>query len=308
MILFFVFIGLLLFALPAIQHISAAALTGYTLAALYLYQPLDFLTGYLPIVSRTEVALRKVETLGLSLTEAEPWEADSPVNALAARPVVECVGVTHSYVREGEDGRFVLGPIDLKLAPGELVFVVGGNGSGKTTLAKLLTGLYTPESGEIRVNGAPVTDALREGYRQHFSAVFSDFYVFDTLLGLASPELAPRVHAYLERLQLDSKVKVERGALSTVDLSQGQRKRLALLTAYLEARPICVFDEWAADQDPTFKDIFYRELLPELRERGKTVVVITHDDRYFSLADRVLRLESGQLVGSLARGASLAND
>lgn len=97
-------------------------------------------------------------------------------------------------------------------------------------------------------------------------------------------------------MQLSHKVKIEQGRLSTIDLSQGQRKRLALLTAYLEERPIYVFDEWAADQDPYFKNIFYLELLPQLKARNKTVFVISHDDRYYDIADRLIKLDEGQVV------------
>src|SRR5438128_1629868 len=172
----------------------------------------------------------------------------------------------------------------MTLSPGEIVFLTGGNGSGKTTCAKLLTGLYTPDSGEVRFDGRPITDENRAFYRQYFSAVFYDFYLFDRLLGLDVQPFDPRIPRYLCLLQLDRKVQVDNGFLSTTDLSQGQRKRLALLTAYLEDRPIYLFDEWAADQDPGFKEVFYHQLLPELKRRGKTVVVISHDDRYFAVA------------------------
>jgi putative ATP-binding cassette transporter len=173
---------------------------------------------------------------------------------------------------------------------------VGGNGSGKTTLAKLLAGLYIPESGEIRLNGQLITDDLREHYRQYFSVVFSDFFLFESLLGLDDSELDSKARDYLSKLQLEHKVNLENGVLSTTDLSQGQRKRLALLTAYLENRPIYIFDEWAADQDPLFKEIFYYQLLPELKARNKTVVVISHDDRYYHVADRIVKLDFGEIV------------
>jgi putative ATP-binding cassette transporter len=175
------------------------------------------------------------------------------------------------------------------------VFIVGGNGSGKSTLAKLITGLYIPEAGEIRLDEELITEQNREWYRQHFSVVFSDFYLFDELWGLENSGLDSKVQEYLKVLQLDHKVKVTNGKFSTTALSQGQRKRLALLTAYLENRPIYLFDEWAADQDPAFKKIFYTELLTKLRDQGKTVLVISHDDRYFHLADRIVKLEYGKV-------------
>jgi putative ATP-binding cassette transporter len=176
------------------------------------------------------------------------------------------------------------------------MFLVGGNGSGKSTLAKLLTGLYIPETGEIIADGKPITDQNREWYRQKFSAVFSDFYLFDKLLGLVSSDIDAKTQEYLTKLQLNHKVTVQNGRLSTTALSQGQRKRLALLTTYLEDRPFYVFDEWASDQDPVFKNIFYTQLVPDLKSRGKTVLVISHDDRYFHLADRVVKLDYGKLA------------
>jgi putative ATP-binding cassette transporter len=296
MSLFFFFIGLLLFALPGLAPVSTATLVGYTLAVLYLQQPLDSTMTLLPVLGAGTVALQHIDGLALAPTsQAGPPLA--PVAAPAAPSRIELVGVTHAYRREGEDTPFTLGPIDLTLRPGEIVFIVGGNGSGKTTLAKLITGLYSPESGELRVDGRPVGEADREHYRQLFSTVFSDFHLFDTLLGLAPGEVAERARAYLQRLQLERKVRIDAsGALSTTELSAGQRKRLALLTAYLEDRPVYLFDEWAADQDPTFKEVFYRQLLPDLKTAGKAVVVISHDSRYFDLADRLVKLESGAIV------------
>jgi putative ATP-binding cassette transporter len=90
-------------------------------------------------------------------------------------------------------------------------------------------------------------------------------------------------------------VQVKDGTLSTIELSQGQRKRLALLTAFLEDRPFYIFDEWAADQDPFFREVFYLQLLPELKAKGKTVLVISHDDRYYSLGDRIIKLDYGKI-------------
>ena len=172
------------------------------------------------------------------------------------------------------------------------------NGSGKSPLAKIITGLYVPEAGEIRLDGEPITNKNRDNYRQLFSAVFGDFYLFDNLLGLKNANLDAQATEYLELLHLNHKVKVSNGVLSTTSVSQGQRKRLALLTAYLEDRPFYLFDEWASDQDPLFKNVFYTQLLPDLRARGKTVLVITHDDKYFDLADRIVKLDCGRIVES----------
>jgi putative ATP-binding cassette transporter len=296
-ILFFVVIGLVLFAASGLLELTTPAVTGFILVLLYMMTPLDVLLNMLPGLGRATVSAQKVEELGLSLrqgaTDADPVRLP-PMRREWRR--IELVGVGHSYRQEDVPGvdDFILGPIDLTLEPGELVFVVGGNGSGKTTLAKLLIGLYGPEQGEVRLDQEPVTVENRDAYRQLFSVVFNDFYLFDRLIGIEHPRLDQEAGRYLGDLKLSHKVEVEDGKLTTIDLSQGQRKRLALLTAYLEDRPIYLFDEWAADQDPMFKKVFYTELLPDLRRRGKTVVVISHDDHYYEVADRIVKLNDGQ--------------
>jgi putative ATP-binding cassette transporter len=295
-LLLFTFVGLTLFLLPKLESADPQALTGYVLTTLYLMGPLGGVMGSLSVFSRADVAFDKIQDLGVSL-QTGTREVCLPDGHPAAPGFqrLELCGVTHSYHREKEDSHFVLGPISLAFQPGELVFLAGGNGSGKSTLAKLITGLYPPESGEIRLDGTPITDRNRDDYRQHFAAVFADFHLFESLLGLEHVNLDAQARDYLGQLHLDHKVKIRNGVLSTTSLSQGQRKRLALLTAYLEDRPFYLFDEWASDQDPQFKELFYVQLLPELKARGKTVLVITHDEKYFHLADRVLKLDYGRL-------------
>jgi len=294
-LLYFALIGLILFLAPSLGSFSNRTLTGYVVTTLYLMGPLSGVLSSFPLFGRARVALQKVHDLGVSL--AERSTEDTNVNNTDKHRRFERLdlcGVVHSYHREQEDTSFVLGPIDLSFQAGELVFLVGGNGSGKSTLAKIITGLYLPEAGEIRLDGELVTHQNRDAYRQLFSAIFADFFVFDNLLGLDGADLDRRAGGYLEQLHLQHKVRVTNGALSTTAVSQGQRKRLALLTAYLEDRPFYLFDEWASDQDPYFKNIFYTKLLPDLKARGKTVLVITHDDRYFDMADRLIKLDYGK--------------
>jgi putative ATP-binding cassette transporter len=296
-LLFFILLAGLVFLLPRTQHVDRHALTGYVITTLYLMGPLAGVLNSFSLFSRANISLQKVQELGITLSEqpAENFAATTHAGNGSFR-VLELKGVTHTYQHEAEGHEFVLGPIDLVLPRGEVVFLVGGNGSGKSTLAKIITGLYPPETGEVRLDGVPINDANRDDYRQMFSAVFSDFYLFETLLGMESPNLDRQAQGYLEQLYLHHKVRIQDGRLSTTSLSQGQRKRLALLTAYLEDRTFYLFDEWASDQDPYFKNIFYTQLLPELMARGKTVFVITHDDKYYDLADRLVKLDSGKLV------------
>lgn len=293
----FIVLGFMLFLLPRFVDTSIAMLSTYALTITFLALPFQNLLHRLPDLLRSNVALRKIERMKLALAshpDAVPTDFPSPTHHCH----VELDQVTYMYHPPGEEHGFMLGPISLSLPPGQITYIVGGNGSGKSTLAKLITGLYAPQTGSISIDGVIVTDRNREWYRQHFSAIFSDFYLFDRCLGLDQPELDREVEHYLQQLQLDHKVQIRHGVFSTTDLSQGQRKRLALLTAYLEDRPVYLFDEWASDQDPLFRDLFYRQILVKLKERGKTVLVITHDDRYFHLADQLIKLDYGKIATS----------
>lgn len=294
-LLFFMLMGLLLFVLPKFVPVSTPVLSTYILTSTYLMSPFQNILQRLPAIFRANTSVEKIEKMGLAL--ASQSEITSSVKRVetADWQTLELNGTTHRYPGEKEDSNFILGELSLKFHRGELVFIIGGNGSGKSTLAKLITGLYIPESGEILLDGQPITDENREWYRQHFSVIFSDFYLFDRLLGMTNHDLDAQAADYLKQFHLDNKVEVKDGILSTTALSQGQRKRLALLTAYLEDRPIYLFDEWASDQDPFFRDIFYKQLLPELKRRGKTVFVISHDDRYFDIADRAIKLDYGKI-------------
>lgn len=294
-VLFFIQIGLILFVLPRVLDLTPQVLIGCTLTLLYALVPLDVIGTMLPSIARANVALVNIKSLGLALPEAEP-EPDSTVKpppVLGSK--IEFKGIVHAYYNEAENSSFALGPLDLTINPGEILFIIGGNGSGKTTLAKLLAGLYAPVEGTIWFHDQTITDQTRDHYRRHFSAIFSDFFLFESFLGLDSAQVDNKAKGYLSMLQLENKVSINNGTLSTLNLSQGQRKRLALLNAYLEDRPIYIFDEWAADQDPKFKEFFYLNLLPDLKLSGKTIVVISHDDKYYHVADRILKLDYGKI-------------
>ncbi|MFC7397212.1 cyclic peptide export ABC transporter [Chelatococcus sp. GCM10030263] len=291
--LFFVVIGALL-GLQDVFHVGNEVLSGFVLVLLYVKGPLQQLVGALPLIGQAQVAFGRVAELSQAF--ANPEAGVLLAGHGSSRPSMRQIrlrGVRYSFPAEAGGGSFVLGPIDLTITAGEMIFIVGENGCGKTTLVKLLLGLYTPENGEILLNGEAVTAETRDDYRQLFTTVFADYYLFGDLV--ADEALDTDVLSYLDRLQLAHKVTVENGRFTTTDLSTGQRKRLALVHAYLEDRPVLVFDEWAADQDPTFRRVFYTELLPALKARGKTLVVISHDDQYFHLADRVLPMADGKI-------------
>ncbi len=313
--LYHALMALVLFVSPILLEASPEALTGYMFAMLYMMTPLWNIIGSLPPIAQGKVALERIDKLNKSieqhsvahyneLTDGKSSSTEVSERQLPKASHIEMKDIAFTYASKSQikdgDHPFALGPLDFSLAPGELVFVIGGNGSGKSTFVKVLTGLYAPSSGSLKIDGKEVTEFSRELYRENFSVVFAEVFVFDKLLGLNSPDLETNALKYLKLLQIDHKVSIRSGAhgleFTTTQLSTGQRKRLALVTAYLEDRPIYVFDEWAADQDPEYKKIFYSKLLPDLRNRGKAVVVITHDDRYFSMGDRVVKLDDGKVV------------
>ena len=293
-IMFYLVIGVLLFLIPMLIPQRLEVIASVTMILLYLVRPVSDLMQVLPSVRQGAVALGRIRQLEQRLgKDASP----APGGAQTFDPdfgTIELKDVERMY-STGEEETFSLGPINLTIHQGEILFIIGGNGSGKTTLAMLLVGLYQPGSGSIELGGVPVSDANIGAYREHFSAVFADFYLFDELLTEAGKDLHIQAAHYLKLLGLDHKVKVVDGRFSTTELSTGQRKRLALVVAYLEDKPVYMFDEWAADQDPVFKKVFYTELLPDLKRRGKTVIIITHDDAYFHNADRIVRLQDGQI-------------
>jgi len=295
--LVFMAIGVILFSSIA-GHSGMAVLTGSVITLLYITQPLQLFMNALPFLGNADIALQRLNGLTRKLEKPGVLELDQDIAADAGLGCEDLTlkAITYAYQSQNERESFTLGPIDMSLKAGQLVVLAGGNGSGKTTLAKIITGLYSAENGELLLDGQRITDENREFYRQHFSAIFYDFHLFESLLGLEKPNLDDCARERLVRLQLSDKVTIQDGVLSTTQLSQGQRKRLALLTASLEDRPIYVFDEWAADQDWKFKEFFYRHFLPDLKAEGKMVLIICHDDHYFDVADRIIKLESGKVI------------
>ncbi|WP_324024479.1 multidrug ABC transporter permease/ATP-binding protein [Aeromonas caviae] len=278
-------IGLVFFLANGLGWANTNVAATFALTLLFLRTPLLQGIGALPTLIAAQVAFDKIAALNL----AEPDEAFPLPPAPRPWQRIELDQVSFHY--QGEGG-FSVGPINLVIERGEQIFLIGGNGSGKSTLAMLLTGLYQPVSGRILLDGEPVTD--RNGYLALFSAIFTDYHLFQHLLGPEPKEAL--VAEWLERLQMGSKLAIEDGFIADIYLSQGQRKRVALLLALAEQREVMLFDEWAADQDPQFRRIFYQVLLPRLKEMGKTVIAISHDDHYFSLADRLLEMRQGRLT------------
>ncbi len=294
----FIVIGLLI-AGRARFGIDAEVVSGAVIVLLYVKGPVEQIASALPVFDQARISFARIAALSAELDQHEP---NIPIavatetglaSASTAIRSIELRGVSYAFPAKDGVKPFVLGPVDLTIHAGELLFIVGENGSGKTTLIKLLLGLYAPQQGSILLDGRPVTPEARDDYRQLFTTIFSDYYLFDDLAYGALPSEA---QPHLERLGVAHKVRLDGERFTTTDLSTGQRKRLALVQAYLEHRPVIVTDEWAADQDPEFRRTFYEELLPELKAQGKTLIVISHDDRYFHIADRIVCMENGHII------------
>jgi len=260
----------------------------FSLTLLFLRTPLLSAVGALPTLLSAQVAFNKLKKFSLA-----PYSPAFPrPRAFPDWQTLELRDVTFTYQENG----FCIGPVNLTLKRGELVFLIGGNGSGKSTLAMLLTGLYQPVSGTILLDGEALAQDKPEDYRKLFSAVFTDVWLFDELLGPEGKPADPAlVEKWLQQLKMSHKLELSDGKILNLKLSKGQKKRVALLLALAEERDILLLDEWAADQDPHFRRDFYQILLPMMQQMGKTIFAISHDDHYFVHADRLLEMRNGQL-------------
>ena len=260
----------------------------YSLTLLFLRTPLLSVVGALPTLLSAQVAFNKLNKFDLA-----PFKAEFPrPQAFPNWQTLELRNVMFRY----QDNAFSVGPVNLTIHRGELLFLIGGNGSGKSTLAMLLTRLYQPQSGEILLDGKALSAEKPEDYRKLFSAVFTDVWLFDHLLGPEGQQANPAlVEKWLGQLQMSHKLELQDGKILNLKLSKGQKKRVALLLALAEERDIILLDEWAADQDPHFRREFYQVLLPLMKAMGKTIFAISHDDHYFIHADRLLEMRDGKL-------------
>ncbi|SFQ95765.1 putative ATP-binding cassette transporter [Enterobacter sp. kpr-6] len=272
----------------------------FSLTVLFLRTPLLSAVGALPTLLSAQVAFNKLKQFDLA-----PYSADFPrPTPMQNWHTLEMRDVVFKY----QDNDFTVGPLNMTLKRGELVFLIGGNGSGKSTLAMLLTGLYQPVSGEILIDGNAVAAGKPEDYRKLFSAVFTDVWLFDQLLGPEGKAADPLlVEKWINQLQMAHKLELKEGKILDLKLSKGQKKRVALLLALAEDRDIILLDEWAADQDPHFRREFYQVLLPLMQEMGKTIFAISHDDHYFIHADRLLEMRNGQLSELTGEERALAS-
>jgi putative ATP-binding cassette transporter len=291
----FLLILAIVFAVPLLTRIDAVTIMQLITAVLVTMGPLSGVVGSIPGFTRARIAIDNLNMLQAEIEATRESPRQKPGASWPRFESVELRGVEFDFGAGG----FHFGPVDLGVRRGEVIFIVGGNGSGKTVLLRLLSALYHPSAGVILYNGAALREEQRQAYREQFSAVFSDFYLFQELLGAVEPD-PDAIAEWLQRLDLADKTRLEGGRFTSVALSAGQRKRLAFAVAMLEERPICILDEFGAEQDPEHRARFYRELIPLLREAGKTVIVVSHDDAYFDAGDRVIRMDFGRIVDDYA--------
>lgn len=296
-LVFTLVIGAVAFAFHLIfKDIKISSLRNYVFIFLYMTGPVNGVLESIPQILKIRISYKRLNELSDELSVIKTTKDESATASIEHKDTMELVlrDVEYRYSNnEGEE--FSIGPISCNFKSGEITFITGGNGSGKSTLAKLITGLYIPSSGEIYLNDYKMKS---EDISEYFSTILSDFYLFEKLYGIDYENKQDKIQEYLDILRIKNKIQINNGAFSTIKLSTGQRKRLALMVSYLEDRPIYLFDEWAADQDPEFRSFFYSILLPELKRNGKCIIAITHDDKYFNLADKVIKMEMGKIIAS----------
>lgn len=291
-------IGGILFFLPQIDQSEIEIIPKLIALLIFTAGPIGDFAVAIPAIARAEAAINNIRTLeklidkGQSRNEKICEEHDIKEIAWDKISLNE---VLFQFPVKENARSFGIGPIDLEFNRGEITFLVGGNGSGKSTFLKVLTSLYSPNSGHIRLDDAKITPYNQASYRDLFSTIFTDYYLFKRLIGIDQPD-DERVYALLSQMELADKTSIEHGEITNRELSTGQKKRLTLITSVLEDKPIMIFDEWAADQDPVFRKFFYDVLLPELKAKGKTIIAVTHDDNYFYAADRIFKMEYGQCL------------
>ena len=301
----YILLGAVVFVAPNLSNsLGGTSIAKTTTALLFVVGACFGLVQSIPILLNANAAANRIERLEEAL-RATLVPRERPAIAAPQRfERIEMHNIVFRYVDKFSDTVFKIGPLDFALHSGELVFVTGGNGSGKSTFLRVLSGLYPPDSGEVLLDGRPITNANRDEYRELIAGIFFDYHLFKRLYGIADADPTD-VNRLLAQFRLADKTALADGEFRTLDLSGGQRRRLALIVSLLEKRPIMLLDEWTAEQDPEFRRKFYDELLPEMVGAGATIVVITHDDRYLDelrLPARRIRMDEGRIVEQRSMG------
>ncbi len=294
---FYMLIGFAIFAFPILSSMDPSVLVQFVVVILFIATgPLYDVIGTVPYVERANVSAKTIQSLENELEQMLHQQASPlPVFESESFQSLECHQLQFEYYDNEGQPVFQIGPLDFHLKQGEIVFLMGGNGSGKSTFLKVITGLYYPTGGQLICNNHEVNQKNVASYRGFLSVILQDFHLFDRLYGV-DMVVPNRVNTMLEKMELLNKTSVlPDGSFETIELSAGQKKRLGLIVSELEDRELYIFDEWAADQDPHFREYFYYQYLPELKQRGKTVLAVTHDEKYYAAADRLYKMDYGSM-------------
>jgi len=288
----YVIIGILLFGISRISEAGVPGGVSSTFTLLFIMSPITYIVRCIPTLTTTKIAYARLNQLRqtLSVFSDETTEEGQHADEFKS---IGFHQVTYRYNAESE---FQLGPIDLQINKGEIIFITGSNGSGKTTFSNLLAGIYKAHEGSISFNGS-VVDPASPTYRDKMSALFTDPHLFaHNYENYRFAEVKDHLDRFALLLKMESVISVnyEKDFITT-DLSKGQKKRIGLILALLEDRPLILMDEWVAEQDPEFREYFYNKVIPVLRSMGKTMLLITHHDQYFDLADRVFHFDNGKV-------------
>ena len=323
-VLVYTLLPVLIFVIPSISDIHTDNIYKISSTILFLTGPIAILINTMPVLNRVNLSIDELVSLEAEMDQViskafsghngDDKEEESSNLIFSDFKEISMKNVSFTYTSDfgnssdadadsdsgkGNSSDFSAGPFNETIYKGELLFIIGGNGSGKSTYLKLLTGLYypdnSPENSNLFVDSIAIDKTSYPAYRDLFSAIFTDFHLFDKFYGIENID-SGKVNCWLEKMKMQGKVEYKNGGFTRTSLSTGQRKRLAFIAAILEDKPILVMDEFAADQDPQFRQYFYETLLPEIKAMGKTVVAVTHDDHYFHVADRILKMEEGRMV------------
>ncbi len=264
----YVLLGAVVFIAPQFSTtLGGVALTKTTTALMFIVGACFGLVQSIPVLLNANAAADRIEQLEAAL-RATVTDVDAERDCHAAEAFRENRGAQSRVSATSTSSPIPRSRSARSTSPcirGELVFITGGNGSGKSTFLRVLSGLYPPDSGEILLDGNRSTTSTRDRYRNLMSAIFFDYHLFRRLYGIPEPapgELEPAAGQF----RLGDKTGLVDGEFRTLDLSGGQRRRLALIVSLLEKRPILLLDEWTAEQDPEFRRKFYDELLPDLMQ------------------------------------------
>ena len=295
----YILLGSVAFVVPLFSSaVAAGSISKAVTALVFIVGACSGLVQSIPIIAAANAAADRLAQLEVKLSEITSLTDEIPAEPAKKFTKIEVRDVEFHYPGTSADTVFRVGPFNFTLNAGDLVLLTGGNGSGKSTFMKILAGFYRPASGELLLDGSPVVGDRYEHYRSLITAIFPDFHLFQRLYGIEDPDPA-ELTQMLTQFKLQEKTKLTHGEFQTTDLSSGQRRRLALIVAQLENRPLLMLDEWAADQDPEFRRKFYFEFLPALHRAGVTVVAISHDDRYIDEMDvpiRRLQMDEGRFT------------